>query len=193
MERETEEWANRLVDLLNREFERQLHVPGAVQLQSQVGPIPAEFRSYPNYGHPVEWAIYGVTGTVAFAIGRMKAGDPEDDDSEKHLMPPILTITLNSLPEEYAYSQVAIVVVPMEMELSDKQKKWLTQWLDVPNDIRHICLQQRDEVKEIVYTEQGFVKQLMRSVLSPWQMAKVSEREMEDFYKDTTYVKDDRD
>ena len=109
-----------------------------VNLPADISAIADEYKRLPLYGHPVCWAILGRVGMQAIAVGLLNDSEACDDGSEKHFNPPILTSTLASVGPEYAYCQIALILVPKHIVLSKSQNEWLNMWCDQRSHIRYL-------------------------------------------------------
>lgn len=138
----------------------------SIRLPEFIELIPKDLKELPLYGHPISWLLYGSIGIKSFAIGRLTKKEPEDDLSEKHMVPPILSKALLLSGPEYAFSQVAVVIIPSDYGLTDQEKDWLNNWLDERSYMHRIYIKENNSMDRLI-------DELFQTVFCPWQSVKL--------------------
>ncbi|RKL64860.1 hypothetical protein CR203_24030 [Salipaludibacillus neizhouensis] len=127
-----------------------------------------EGKRTPEFGHPVNWMISGFAGNHAFVIGDLSSDNiVKDDLTEQNYYPPILTQALASLGSEYVYSQLAIVLLSDDVDVTTLN--WVYEWKDDPRYFRKIIvpITGGDKIKNIA-------NQIVGNILFPWSSIKSS-------------------
>ncbi|SFB37679.1 hypothetical protein SAMN04488072_12122 [Lentibacillus halodurans] len=135
------------------------------KLPSEVEFIESDIDTY-NYGHPINWILYGKTGIHGFIIGIITGKNQVYDDmSENNYYPPIITQTLSSISPEYSYSQLAIVLV--KGNVTPEVNTWLKNWKDDNRYFRKILLELPEDM-DIKNT----AEKVVNTCFNPWYSIK---------------------
>jgi len=138
------------------------------KLPSEIQYIESDMNTY-DYGHPINWVLYGKTGIHGFIIGIItEENQVFDDMSENNYYPPIITQTLSSISPEYSYSQLAIVLV--KGKIDTEVDKWLKGWRDDNRYFRKVLLDISEEMDEKLISEK-----IVNSCFNPWYSIKLTE------------------
>ncbi|MFB4166871.1 hypothetical protein [Virgibacillus sp. JSM 102003] len=137
------------------------------ELPSEIEYIKVETNTF-DYGHPINWVLYGKTGIHGFIIGIITGENQVYDDmSENNYYPPIITQTLSSISPEYSYSQLAIVLV--KEEISPEVDTWLKNWRDDNRYFRKVLLDLSDEMDI-----KNIAEKVVNNCFNPWYSIKLT-------------------